>query len=106
MRPIWAVVISVGAVSAWFTVAHGEGMASFVLTGAWLFALVPVVMALCLLRRRVLGIYTSAGFGVQGVLLVLSGVLPWWAAAWWLLTIPVMALFAWSTEGGGSHRAG
>jgi hypothetical protein len=107
MRPIWAVVISVAAVVGWWKLqafANGIGLFYFAITGLALFVLVPVVMALCLLRRERLGRWTSVCFGAQCVLLWLSGALPGLVGVVaWLVMIPVTALFAWNIEG---KRAG
>lgn len=75
MRPIWAVVVTAAAVAVWWwlrSLAGGWAMFGFVYSGLALVLLVPVVMALVLLRRRRLGPRTSVAFGVQAGVLVLA----------------------------------
>jgi hypothetical protein len=75
MRPIWAVVMTVAAVAGWWWLrglTGGWADLVFVLSGLALVLLAPVVMALCLLRRRWLGLRTSVAFGAQAAVLVLA----------------------------------
>ncbi|MFC0543160.1 hypothetical protein [Kutzneria chonburiensis] len=78
IRPFWAVLAAVVSAVGWWEsqqLINGGAMEIYVYGGLVLILLLPTAMALCLVRRRRLGRWTSVCFLAQALALVLWGLL-------------------------------